>query len=117
MSQSIFDFFNRGASAVSSITPEEVKARLAEDKQAVLIDVRSPEEYRSGHIPGSKLLPLHELAHRLSELPADKNSSLIVYCLSGARSRTAASQLSRQGYSQVFDLGAIHRWPYEIKRG
>ena len=117
MSAPLFDLFNRGGSAVKKIKPDEVKAHLAQNKNSVLIDVRTTEEYRDGHIPGSKLLPLDELAFRVKDLPADKSTPLIVYCLSGARSRAAASQLARAGYSEVYDLGGITRWPYEINRG
>jgi phage shock protein E len=117
MSAPLFDIFNRGGSDVKPIKPDEVKNRLALNKNTVLLDVRSPEEHRDGHIPGSQLLPLHELAFRAKELPADKSTPLIVYCLSGARSRAAATQLVRAGYSEVYDMGGITSWPYEIKRG
>lgn len=117
MSVPLFDLFNKGGSAVKPIKPDEVKARLSQNKNTVLIDVRSTEEYSEGHIPGSRLLPLPELAFRVKDLPADKSTPLIVYCLSGARSRAAATQLARAGYTEVYDMGGITRWPYEVIRG
>ena len=70
---------------------------------AVLLDVRTPEEYRSGHVPGAVNLPLDRLHER--ELPADR--PVFAYCLSGARSRQAAMLLRRAGYAHVTDLGGI----------
>ncbi len=77
---------------------------------AVLIDVRSPAEYAAAHLPGALLLPLRQLSGKnLASL--DRSQALIVYCTSGARSALAARSLRRAGYSKVFDLGSISRWP------
>lgn len=68
---------------------------------AVLLDVRTPEEYRDGHLPGAKNLPLD----RLDTIAEPAGSPLFVYCRSGARSAQAKARLARAGYS-VTDLGA-----------
>lgn len=76
---------------VQSIYPEELpafSAPLGEAEYAV-VDVRQPGEYREGHIPGSRLLPLPEIEHRLDELRSTPN--LVFYCRSGARSQAAAT--------------------------
>lgn len=70
---------------------------------ACLLDVRTPQEYREGHIPGSQNLPL-DVLDRL-EVPQD--TPLFVYCHSGARSRHAAAVLGQMGYARVRDLGGI----------
>ncbi len=126
MSSSLFEFF-KGSGSVSAqvqnkirvqrINPKQVKERQLSDPEMVLLDVRMPEEYREGHIPGSRLLPLPVLPSRANELPADKSTPLVVYCRSGARSAQAANKLVQMGYEQVFDMGGIISWPYEITRG
>jgi len=103
-----FDFFhgpdiNRGVEAYRSAPG------------AVLLDVRTPEEYRQGHIPGSKNLPLHAL-EGAGALIEDQDSPVYVYCQSGARSRQAAAILGRMGYQQVTNLGGISAWRGKVER-
>ena len=73
---------------------------------AVLIDVRTPAEYRDGHIPGSKNIPLQSIGN-ISSIISDRDTPLYVYCHSGVRSRQAAGLLRRMGYTDVTDLGGI----------
>ncbi len=73
---------------------------------AVLLDVRTPQEYREGHIPGSKNVPLQEIG-RVSAAAGGKDTPLFVYCHSGARSRQAVDALRRMGYLQVKNIGGI----------
>lgn len=98
--------------------PKRIDAKSAKEmidkKQAVLIDVRTPGEYTMGHIGGANLLPLDTLNEQSAAALADKDAAVIVYCQSGARSAYAASQLAAMGYKNVFDLGGIFSWPYEI---
>lgn len=95
------------------ITPEQALKQLRTG--AVLVDVRTCEEYKAGHIPDAKNLPLDELGDAAWLLP-DQTASVIVYCASGARSARAAAMLAAAGYTHVFDLGAITAWPYEVCR-
>ena len=73
---------------------------------AVLLDVREPDEYADGHIPGSVNLPLSSFDAVEITLP-DRNVPVFVYCLSGARSAQAASRLQKLGYRQVENIGGI----------
>ena len=73
---------------------------------ALLLDVRTQEEYADGHIPESRNLPLQTLG-RTELLPPARETPLFVYCLSGVRSRQAAGLLRRMGYTDVTDLGGI----------
>jgi len=77
-----------------------------ENKDAVLFDVRTREEYASGHIGGSRNLPLDEL-DRVDSVIKDKNAPLYVHCLSGGRSARAAAYLKGKGYKEVHDIGGI----------
>lgn len=73
---------------------------------AVLLDVRTPQEYREGHIPGSKSVPLKTIDKVASVVKA-KDTPLYVYCYSGARSRQAVNMLQRMGYTNVINIGGI----------
>ncbi len=75
---------------------------------AVLLDVRTREEFASGHLPGARLLPLDELEQRADELRSS-GQPIVVYCRSGRRSALAASLLKQRGL-QVEDLGAMSNW-------
>jgi len=73
---------------------------------ATLLDVRTEQEYREGHIPGSKNVPLHQL-DKVEDVAENKDGALFVYCYSGARSGRATAQLRRMGYTNVQNIGGI----------
>ena len=81
---------------------------------AVLLDVRSPQEYQEGHIPGSKNVPLQRLED-ISEAAPDRAAPLFVYCYSGARSGQAVSVLNGMGYADVRNIGGIAAWSGEME--
>lgn len=93
---------------IMSITPDEAYRIISEGIDHFLLDVRTPEEYREGHIEGATLIPVQELENRLAEIPVDKQ--IIVYCRSGNRSRTAANILLENGFGMVYDMGGINSW-------
>ncbi len=76
---------------------------------AVLLDVRNPDEYAAGHIPGSINLPLPSIAEAVQRVP-DKSTPLFVYCLSGGRSSSAISALEAMGYTNLNNIGGIRAW-------
>ena len=73
---------------------------------ALLLDVRTPQEYGQGHIPGSKNLPLQQL-DKAESMTENKDTALFVYCYSGARSGQATAYLRRMGYANVQNIGGI----------
>ncbi len=73
---------------------------------AVLLDVRTVQEYQTGRIPGSKNIPLQEIK-RVETVVPDKDTPLFVYCQSGARSRQAVEELQHMGYLRVKNIGGI----------
>ena len=83
--------------------------------KAVAVDVREPDEYAVGHIPGAKLLPLGQVIDRAAEVLPDKNALWLVYCRTGRRSADAVQKLEALGYTNLRDLGGILSWPYEIE--
>lgn len=103
-------------SYVTPIRPATFRDLQKSQPDLVLLDVRTPGEYASGHIPTSKLLPVSELPRRQQDLPQDLDQTIVVYCQSGGRSSQAANYLSQLGYSKVYDLGGIMGWPYEVVR-
>lgn len=82
---------------------------------AILLDVRTPQEYREGHIPGSNNVPLHAL-EQITSIAADKDTPLFVYCHSGSRSRQAVSVLQQMGYSNVKNIGGISSYTGKVER-
>ena len=94
-----FDFFKQ-ANINQGI--EEYKRTAG----AVLLDVRTPQEYQEGHIPESKNVPLQQLDNIVS-VAKNKDIPLFVYCYSGSRSRQATGILQRMGYSKVNNIGGI----------
>jgi phage shock protein E len=106
-----------GNGQYQTITPEAARDWLAKDSKVVLLDVRTAEEYAESRIPGSQLLPYDEIVNRVSELPVDKNTPIIVYCRTGRRSELAALSLLELGYTSVYDLGGIQDWPFDTTTG
>lgn len=102
-----------GGTKVSNDVIEMVRS----NQDIIMVDVRTPEEYREKRIPGSILLPDYEIRGRAAEVIPDKEAKIVVYCRSGRRSAQAARVLKDMGYSNVYDLGGIIDWPYETISG
>jgi len=95
------------------ISPAEA-ARIVGNDDNLVLDVREPDEFKSGHLRGAKLIPLGSLAGKLSEIEKFKDKTVLVYCRSGNRSATAANILCRAGFSDVSNLaGGIIAWQSE----
>lgn len=102
------------ASGFTNITPEEAKRRLDSEKNIILIDVRTNEEYETGHITSAVLIPVDRLEQEANSKLQNKDTPIFVYCRSGSRSTAAANILVKQGYKNVYNLGGIINWPYEV---
>lgn len=107
---------SRESNSIASAPITQALELLKKKKGTVLVDVRNPDEYKSERIAGSVNIPLGTIVNAQNLIP-DKSTPLLVYCLSGARSHTAAIQLSRMGYTDITDLGGIAFWPYETISG
>ncbi len=99
------------------VSAKQVKEIMQSNGDTLLLDVRERSEYRQGHIPSSKNIPVGHLHSMKNRLPDDKQTPIITYCLSGMRARSACSQLSRFGYNNIYCLGPIGAWPYGIQTG
>ena len=93
----------RGAKVASSIVREKIQSGAA------IVDVRSPEEFKDGAYPGALNIPLGEIGRRLGEIPKDK--PVVLYCLSGARSASAARTLKQAGFTDVVNAGGLADMP------
>jgi rhodanese-related sulfurtransferase len=99
------------------ITSTEADRRI-EREDLLVLDVRQPDEYKTGHIPGSKLIPLVDLGRHIDDLPKDRE--ILCVCLSGARSSAASRQLSDLGFKAVYLEGGILSWMgkgFPVQRG
>ena len=96
------------------ITQPQAKAIMDSDTDYVIIDARTQEEFDQGHIKDAIMIPEYEIAQKAeSEIP-DKNTLILVYCRSGRRSKIAAEELVKLGYTNVIEFGGIIDWKYEI---
>ncbi len=101
-----------GASSISEALPATVSADQAYilyEAGAFVLDVRTQAEWGEGHIPGSVLIPLDQLANRLGEIPQDRD--ILVVCHSGGRSRAGQSALEKAGFKRVTSMsGGLSAW-------
>ena len=97
------------------ISQEEAKKLLDTEKDFILLDVRTRQEYEAGHIPGAILIPHDEVEDRAAlELPK-KDQLILVYCRSGNRSKQASQILANMGYTNVQEFGGINDWIYDVE--
>ena len=95
------------------ITAQDAKTIMDTEKDYIIIDARTEEEFAAGHIANAVLIPEYEIAERAeAELP-DKDALILVYCRSGRRSKIASEELVKLGYTNVKEFGGIIDWPYE----
>lgn len=101
-----------GGKVFREITPGEVKERLANGDDLVILDVRTKEEYESdtGHLDGAILIPIQELEKRYHELDALKDREIVAYCHSGRRSERASKFLGEKGFKVYNMVGGIVEW-------
>lgn len=90
------------AAGQRNISSLEARALLAKHKNAFLLDVRTPDEYRQAHLKGAVLIPVSEIERRLGEVP--KNRTIVVYCAVGSRSNLVAGFLAGKGYGEVYNV-------------
>lgn len=95
---------------------QETAKELMDSQEIISLDVREQDEYDSGHIPGAVLLPLGNIDETTAaEVIPEKDSTVLVYCRSGNRSKTASSKLAELGYINIYEFGGISTWPYETE--
>ena len=96
---------------------EKAKEIMDAESGYVIIDARTDEEFAEGHINGAVMIPEYEIAQKAEAKIPDKDTLILVYCRSGRRSKIAAEELVKLGYTNVKEFGGIINWPYDTVRG
>jgi rhodanese-related sulfurtransferase len=107
-----------GASAGSyrQISMDEAAEIMKKESGYIILDVRRPDEFAEGHIPGAINIPNETIGtEELKKLP-DKAQLILVYCRSGRRSKEASEKLVKLGYTNVVEFGGILDWKGELER-
>lgn len=102
------------AKGYTTISAEQAKELMDTEMDYILLDVRTQQEFDEGHLPGAVLLPNEDIVNASPELLPDKEQLILIYCRSGNRSKQASEKLAALGYLNLFEIGGILDWPYEI---
>ena len=104
------------SSGYRQISMDEAVAMMKDEKNYIILDVRRPDEYAKGHIPGAINVPNEEIGTaEIAELP-DKSQLILVYCRSGRRSKEASEKLVKLGYTNIIEFGGIQDYEGEIEK-
>ncbi len=107
---------NKQEAVYVNITAAEAKEIMDSQEGYVILDTRTQEEYDESHIPGAILIPHDEITQKAEGVLTDKNQMILVYCRSGRRSKLAAEDLAKLGYTNIKEFGGIIDWPYEVEK-
>ena len=97
-----------------NITAQQAKELMDTREDYVILDTRTQDEYDAGHIPGAILIPHDEILEKAESVLKEKDQLILVYCRSGRRSKLAAEDLVKLGYTNIREFGGIIDWPYEV---
>ena len=104
------------SSGYRQISMDEAVKMMKDEKNYIILDVRRPDEYADGHIPGAINVPNEEIGTaEIAKLP-DKSQLILVYCRSGRRSKEASEKLVKLGYTNIVEFGGILDWKGEIEK-
>lgn len=103
---------------MKNLTQEQWSTEVNQDKNAIILDVRTEEEFVEGYIPNSKNIDIYKGQGFLDEVEKlDKSKNYYVYCRSGARSAQACALMNQQGFENAYNLmGGITDWEGEIEK-
>ena len=96
------------------ITAEEAAKMMQSETDYIVLDVRTEQEYASGHIPGAVNIPNETIASGAIQQLPDKEQLILVYCRSGNRSKQASEKLVNLGYTNIVEFGGINDWSGEV---
>ena len=107
-------FTGCGADDYQKISQDKAK-EMMDTQEVLVLDVREQSEYAGGHIPGAVLLPVGTIDEdTAAAVIPEKDTTVLVYCRSGSRSKRAAKALAGLGYTGIYEFGGIMSWPYDI---
>ena len=96
------------------ITADEAQVLMQKERDYLILDVRSPEEYAEGHIPHAINIPMEQFGKDPPKELPDRNQTIFVYCVKGIRSMNVANRLAHMGYKNIVEMGGIQDWHGEI---
>jgi len=96
------------------ITADEAQVLMQKERDYLILDVRSPEEYAEGHIPHAINIPMEQFGEDPPKELPDRNQTIFVYCVKGIRSMNVANRLAHMGYKNIVEMGGIQDWHGEI---
>lgn len=109
-------FFRTTNRNITNISTEEAHQLIETNRDLVIIDVRTKQEFKAGHIPGSKSIPVGEFASRINELKKYKDTPILVHCASGGRSPAAVRILLEHDFSNIYHMKqGLNGWKYGLK--
>ena len=104
------------SSGYRQISMDKAVKMMKDEKNYIILDVRRPDEFAEGHIPGAINVPNEEIGSaEIAELP-NKSQLILVYCRSGRRSKEAAGKLAKLGYTNIVEFGGIQDYEGEIEK-
>lgn len=110
-----FDVQDADAFRQYKILPEQAKKDM--DSGAIIVDVRTADEYKASHVKNAVHIPLDQIDKALTTIIPDKNSELIFYCAKGVRAQQALEKSLTLGYQKVYNMGGLSDWPYDTEAG
>lgn len=102
-------------STYKQVNADEAVEIMNKETDYIILDVRTQEEYNSGHIPEAVCIPNESIGKEPPSLLPDKNQLILVYCRSGNRSKQAAQKLADMGYTNIVEFGGINDWHGDIE--
>ena len=111
------DALSKNEMGYYQISQEEAKELMDSDGTQIIVDVRTREEYREGHIPGAICIPNESITDEMPEALPDPDQIILIYCRSGRRSKEAAGKLAQMGYTRIYEFGGIIDWKGEVVSG
>lgn len=97
-------FENLFSKKYENINGNKLDSIIKNNKNVLILDVRTPSEFKYGHISRAKNIPINELGYKINTISSYKDEEVIVYCASGMRSSTASKILSKNGFSKIYNL-------------
>lgn len=101
---------------IRHVSMDDIVKIMNENKNYVIVDVRTPDEYKEGHIPNAINIPNETINETVYNKLKDKNQLILIYCRSGSRSRQAAYKMQKLGYTNLVDFGGIINWKGKIEK-
>lgn len=101
---------------IRHVSMDDIVKIMDENKDYVIVDVRTPDEYKEGHIPNAINIPNETINETVYDKLQDKNQLILIYCRSGSRSRQAAYKMQKLGYTNLVDFGGIINWKGKIEK-